>query len=201
MMEYARERLTRMESGEGHSGATQKKATQKVISTRTMDRGTSDVDIHVSPTLRSSPDAMKAKASPQTVTSRLDTPLNALPYDTAAPGGDEEAAEYYYYNNYNNYNYNYNYNNEYGYKDHMYDYSTDKHDGSGDENLTPEEGMTDMEEEERVDRMGASDTPGAHYRQSDVGTLAFDRAFLYAVRHNPTGILLFLGRYLNPEAN
>ncbi|XP_053627561.2 uncharacterized protein [Cherax quadricarinatus] len=64
-------------------------------------------------------------------------------------------------------------------------------------------------EDYRIDRMGApaasDDTKrpssGAFYRQSDVGTLAFDRAFLYAVRHNPTGLLLFIGRYLDPEGN
>ncbi|XP_045583362.1 mucin-4 [Procambarus clarkii] len=64
-------------------------------------------------------------------------------------------------------------------------------------------------EDYRIDRMGlpaASDdtkrpSGGAFYRQSDVGTLAFDRAFLYAVRHNPTGLLLFIGRYLDPEGN
>lgn len=43
--------------------------------------------------------------------------------------------------------------------------------------------------------------PGTYFRQSDMGTLAFDRAFFYAVRHNPTGLLLFLGRYLDPEGN
>lgn len=212
MMEYARERLTRMESGERHSGETQKVAPQKVMSTRTMDGGASDADIHASAMLRSSPDALKAKASPQAVTSLLNTPPNALPYDTTSPGGDaaetqnqddEEAdqeagstyPEYYYYNNYN-------YNNEYEYREHMYDYDSDGHDGSGDGTLTPDEGTEDYVEEERVDRMGAAaDSPGAHYRQSDVGTLSFDRAFLYAVRHNPTGLLLFLGRYLDPQAN
>lgn len=31
------------------------------------------------------------------------------------------------------------------------------------------------------------------------GTLAFDRAFLYVIRHNPTGLILYIGRYLDPE--
>ncbi|KAK7077810.1 hypothetical protein SK128_025829 [Halocaridina rubra] len=67
----------------------------------------------------------------------------------------------------------------------------------------------------RVNRMGipegeggadgmpeeAQSVAGEYYRQSDVGTLAFDRAFMYAVRHNPTGLLLFVGRYLDPEGN
>ncbi|XP_066971594.1 uncharacterized protein [Macrobrachium rosenbergii] len=42
---------------------------------------------------------------------------------------------------------------------------------------------------------------GAYYRQNNDGVLAFDRAFMYAVRHNPTGLLLFVGRYLDPEGN
>ncbi|XP_068211663.1 uncharacterized protein [Palaemon carinicauda] len=42
---------------------------------------------------------------------------------------------------------------------------------------------------------------GAYYRQNSEGELAFNRAFMYAVRHNPTGLLLFVGRYLDPEGN
>ena len=38
------------------------------------------------------------------------------------------------------------------------------------------------------------------YRSDDNPTLAFDRAFFYAVRHNPTGLLLFTGRYLDPDS-
>lgn len=30
-------------------------------------------------------------------------------------------------------------------------------------------------------------------------TLAYDRAFFYVLRHNPTGFILFIGRYLDPE--
>ncbi|XP_047478404.1 uncharacterized protein LOC125031567 [Penaeus chinensis] len=61
-------------------------------------------------------------------------------------------------------------------------------------------------DENRVNRMGIPtgrkpSTGGTHYRQDDTGTLAFDRAFLYVVRHNPTGLLLFMGRYLDPAAN
>ncbi|XP_018022913.1 uncharacterized protein LOC108678931 [Hyalella azteca] len=29
-------------------------------------------------------------------------------------------------------------------------------------------------------------------------TVAFDRAFMYAIRHNPTGLILHIGRYLDP---
>ncbi|XP_063598626.1 uncharacterized protein LOC134775098 [Penaeus indicus] len=61
-------------------------------------------------------------------------------------------------------------------------------------------------DENRVNRMGIPTgrkpaTGGTYYRQDDTGTLAFDRAFLYVVRHNPTGLLLFMGRYLDPAAN
>lgn len=61
-------------------------------------------------------------------------------------------------------------------------------------------------DENRVNRMGVPhgrmpDNGDNYYRQNNVGTLAFDRAFLYAVRHNPTGLLLFMGRYLDPAAN
>ena len=28
--------------------------------------------------------------------------------------------------------------------------------------------------------------------------IVFNRAFLYAVRHNPTGLLLMIGRYVHP---
>ena len=31
-----------------------------------------------------------------------------------------------------------------------------------------------------------------------VQRLSFNRAFLYAVRHNPTGLLLMVGRYVHP---
>lgn len=211
MMEYSKVRLTRMESGESHDAATamQQKAPQKDMSTRTMDGGASGADIRAS-MLRSSPDALQ-EASQQAAAS-VDTPVNSVPGEANTQGGDaavtqtnddkgtveetvkEELPAYpdYYY--YNNYQYN---DQEYDYKEHMYDYG----DG-GDEMWTPEKRMEADAEEERVDRMGAAaDGPGAHYRQSDVGTLAFDRAFLYALRHNPTGLLLFLGRYLDPQAN
>ncbi|XP_042858826.1 mucin-17-like [Penaeus japonicus] len=61
-------------------------------------------------------------------------------------------------------------------------------------------------DENRVNRMGIPHARkpaggGTYYRQDDAGTLAFDRAFLYVVRHNPTGLLLFMGRYLDPAAN
>ena len=29
-------------------------------------------------------------------------------------------------------------------------------------------------------------------------TVAFDRAFMYVIRHNPTGLILYVGRYLDP---
>lgn len=29
-------------------------------------------------------------------------------------------------------------------------------------------------------------------------TVAFDRAFMYVIRHNPTGLILYIGRYLDP---
>ena len=37
-------------------------------------------------------------------------------------------------------------------------------------------------------------------RQSEgsITSISFDRAFLYAVRHNPTGLIIYLGRYLHP---
>lgn len=61
-------------------------------------------------------------------------------------------------------------------------------------------------DENRVNRMGIPTgrkpaAGGTFYRKDDAGTLAFDRAFLYVVRHNPTGLLLFMGRYLDPAAN
>ena len=37
------------------------------------------------------------------------------------------------------------------------------------------------------------------YRQ-EIPNLAYDRAFFYTVRHNPTGLLLFMGRYLDPDS-
>lgn len=73
----------------------------------------------------------------------------------------------------------------------------------------PEEKMTPPVDTHPINRMGVAGgesseyiaPPGTYFRQSDMGTLAFDRAFFYAVRHNPTGLLLFLGRYLDPEGN
>ena len=37
-------------------------------------------------------------------------------------------------------------------------------------------------------------------RQSEgsITSISFDRAFLYAVRHNPTGLIIYMGRYLHP---
>ena len=32
----------------------------------------------------------------------------------------------------------------------------------------------------------------------DIQHLSFNRAFLYAVRHNPTGLLIMIGRYVHP---
>lgn len=124
-------------------------------------------------------------------------------------GEENEDEDYYYYNSYNDYNDGYNYD----YREDMYDYDSEGHEeyvaGESSAAFTLNDGEEEeagegleWEDEDRVDRMGAAaDGPGAHYRQSDVGTLAFDRAFLYAVRHNPTGLLLYLGRYLNPQAN
>ena len=38
----------------------------------------------------------------------------------------------------------------------------------------------------------------SNYYRSD-NTLAYDRAFFYVLRHNPTGLVVFIGRYLDPE--
>ncbi|XP_042211641.1 uncharacterized protein LOC121859049 [Homarus americanus] len=93
------------------------------------------------------------------------------------------------------------------------DYPYDHYDNYGEDRNAYEEASPYLGSEDyRVDRMGVTDTAdndstpsrpsdGAYYRQNKIGTLAFDRAFLYAVRHNPTGLLLFLGRYLDPEGN
>lgn len=117
---------------------------------------------------------------------------------------DEDEDYYYYHHSYNDY---------YAYGEGIYDYDSEEEGNAGgstatfspdDEEVREEETgeWVEWEDENGVNRMGAAaDSPGAHYRQSDVGTLAFDRAFLYAVRHNPTGLLLFLGRYLDPQAN
>lgn len=142
---------------------------------------------------------------------------------------EEEGEDFYYYDSYEDYDNDYNYVYEEGMYDYSSDGQVEDTAGGSFATFIPDEGeeywggedtwreagvearegaMEDVNKEvqwkegDAVDRTGVTvDSPGAHYRQSDVGTLAFDRAFLYAVRHNPTGLLLFLGRYLDPQAN
>ena len=39
------------------------------------------------------------------------------------------------------------------------------------------------------------------YRQNETFKLSFERQFMYLVRHNPTGLVLFIGRYHHPHHN
>ena len=51
--------------------------------------------------------------------------------------------------------------------------------------------QVDEEEEWPMERQQRSDDHGFQ-------SLTFNRAFIYAVRHNPTGLLLMVGRYVHP---
>lgn len=38
-------------------------------------------------------------------------------------------------------------------------------------------------------------------RQNEIYPLSFDREFLYMVRHNPTGLIVYIGRYHHPPGH
>lgn len=40
--------------------------------------------------------------------------------------------------------------------------------------------------------------PRIDENEQDLQKIVFNRAFLFAVRHNPTGLLLTIGRYIHP---
>ena len=62
----------------------------------------------------------------------------------------------------------------------------------------PESGRVKREFEEKVvvDKVISLLTKNS--RQEDTYQLSFERQFMYIVRHNPTGLVLFIGRYHHP---
>ena len=60
---------------------------------------------------------------------------------------------------------------------------------------SPDLSSTAGTDRDDIDRAGLLQVASRSHKQP---TVTFDRAFMYVVRHNPTGLILHIGRYLDP---